>query len=151
MSVRESRHFIEDIELPIQHRRTAAWALAVEHGARLGAADVDLGLTHLQGMSALGARRAPEEQINQGTARPRLWQGGVGAERPFAAWGTHWRHKHRLRVQHHDTRLKQHGNPQSARPHPCAGRPSQRRRSMKKHGVSSSGQRAPACEAGISR
>lgn len=105
VSVRESRYFIEDIELPIQHRRTAAWALAVEHGARLGAADVDLGLTHLQGMSALGARRAPEEQINQGTARPRLWQGGVGAERPFAAWGTHWRHKHRLRVQHHDTRL----------------------------------------------
>ncbi|MBL0917702.1 MAG: ShlB/FhaC/HecB family hemolysin secretion/activation protein [Hydrogenophaga sp.] len=105
VSTRESRYFIEDIELPIQHRRTAAWALAVEHGARFGAADVDLDFTHVQGMSALGAQRAAEEAVNQGTARPRLWQAGVAVQRPFAAWGTQWRHQHRLRAQHHDTRL----------------------------------------------
>ncbi|AHG65588.1 ShlB/FhaC/HecB family hemolysin secretion/activation protein [Advenella mimigardefordensis] len=81
---RQSRNFIDDAEIAVQHRRMAGWEAGFNHREYIGQATLDLNLSYRRGTGAGNARRAPEEQYDEGTSRPRIWRASVHASVPFA-------------------------------------------------------------------
>ncbi len=66
---REQRNFINDTEIAVQRRQTAAWKLGLQHRHYLGNATLDVGVSYQRGTRWFGAQPAPEEQWG-GSNRP---------------------------------------------------------------------------------
>jgi len=81
---RDSRNYIDDTEIPLQRRRTFGWALNLDHKEYLGNATVNLGLGYKRGTGGGGSLRAPEEEANEGTSRPKIVTANVDLNWPFA-------------------------------------------------------------------
>jgi len=81
---RDSRGYIDDAELPVQRRRTFGWALNLDHKEYLGNATVSLSLGYKRGTGAGGSLRAPEEDKNEGTSRPKIITANIDLNWPFA-------------------------------------------------------------------
>lgn len=65
---REQQNFINDTEIAVQRRQTAAWKLGLQHRHYLGNATLDGGVSYQRGTRWFGAQPAPEEQW--GSNRP---------------------------------------------------------------------------------
>ena len=81
---RSQRNFIDDVEITVQRRRTAGWALLLDHQQRWGRADLQLSAAHRRGTGAFGAIPAPEEAFGEGTARLRLTTLEIDLRLPLA-------------------------------------------------------------------
>ncbi len=59
---REQRNFINDTEIAVQRRQTAARKLGLQHRHYTGNATLDAGVSYQRGTRWFGAQPAPEEQ-----------------------------------------------------------------------------------------
>jgi len=85
---RESRNYIGDQELGVQHRRTSGWEVNVDHKEFIGDAIVGLGLGYRHGTSARGGLPVSVEQgqgQGEGPGRPRIVSADATLFWPFAA------------------------------------------------------------------
>ena len=102
---RESRNYIEDTEIDLQHRRTAGWALNIEHKEYLGAASASIDLGYRRGTGAAGSRRAPEEETGEGTRRMKIITADLALYWPFTAGQETFAYDGSLHAQWNRTRL----------------------------------------------
>jgi hemolysin activation/secretion protein len=70
--------------LDIQRRRQAGAEVAVNHRQYIGRLTLDLGLRYHQGIRMLGALKAPEEAIGEGSAEARLLTWNFRLLAPFS-------------------------------------------------------------------
>lgn len=103
--LRTSRNYIDDTEIEVQRRRMAGWEASLSHRRFIAAAVVDLRLGYRRGTSAFNAIRAPEEDFDEGTARPRITWANASVLAPFTLGNQHLRWKSTWRGQHPNTRL----------------------------------------------
>lgn len=77
------RHYLEDTELEIQRRKTAAWRLGLQHEQRLGQGSLLLGASYRQGTRWFNALPAPEERSGRATALGKTVQLNTRFTLPF--------------------------------------------------------------------
>lgn len=73
ISKRRSDNFINDVEIALQHRKSAAWQLALKHRQFFQKSTLSLDLAYSRGTRWFGAEPAPEEATGEGTALARIW------------------------------------------------------------------------------
>lgn len=90
---KQNRNYIEDIEIGVQHRRTAGWHAGIQHKHYLGHILVDVALDYRRGVGAFNSLAAPEEEITdilgnplpvEGYSRAPLWSADLRINYPFA-------------------------------------------------------------------
>jgi len=101
----KSANFIDDTEVEVQRRRMAGWELGVQHRAFIKDATLDLAAAWRQGTGAFNAIDAPEEDFDEGTARPRLLSAEIGLNLPFSLAGQNFRYNGSWRAQWNRTPL----------------------------------------------
>lgn len=90
---KQNRNYIEDIEIGVQHRRTAGWHAGIQHKHYLGQTLVDVSIDYRRGVGAFNSLAAPEEEITdifgnplpaEGYSRAPLWSADLRINYPFA-------------------------------------------------------------------
>jgi len=102
---RQSRNFIDDTEVQVQHRAVGGWEAAVAQRVFMGAATLDAGAAFRQGTGAFGAMAAPEEAFGEGTSRFRLITADLNLNAPFDLAGQKLRYSGNWRAQWNHTPL----------------------------------------------
>ena len=102
---RSSHNYIDEVEIDVQRRRTAGWAVQLNHRQYFGATSLDITLGYKRGTGAFNARPAPEELFDEGTSRFALATADVQLNAPFQLGAQRLRWNSQLRVQHNFTRL----------------------------------------------
>ncbi|WP_354322289.1 ShlB/FhaC/HecB family hemolysin secretion/activation protein [Pseudacidovorax sp. 1753] len=102
---KESRNFVDDAELDVQHRVTGGWELAVNHKEFIGEATLEGTLAYRRGTGAFGAKPVPEEAFDDGTSRMRLYTAEVNANVPFKLGDEKLRYTGLVRAQWNRTPL----------------------------------------------
>jgi hemolysin activation/secretion protein len=102
---RESRNYIDDTEIDIQHRRTFGWALDIDHKEYIGNATAALGLGYRRGTGAGGSLRAPEEDLGEGESRLKIVTADAALAWPFAVGKQAFAYDGSLHAQWNQTRL----------------------------------------------
>jgi len=112
---RESRNFIEDTEVPNQHRVVGGWELSLNHREFIGEATIDGTLTYKRGTGAFGAMEAPEEAAYRirenlsepldGVARLKLYTADISLNAPFKLGEQKLRYSGLIRAQWNRTPL----------------------------------------------
>ncbi|MDO4796130.1 MAG: ShlB/FhaC/HecB family hemolysin secretion/activation protein [Brachymonas sp.] len=102
---RNSRNFIDDVEVDVQRRRTAGWQAQLHHRQYIGTASLDGTLAYKRGTGALGAQPAPEDLFGEGTSRFALATADLSIHAPFTLGGQKLRWSSQWRWQHSFTRL----------------------------------------------
>lgn len=102
---RESRNFIEDTEVPVQHRVVGGWELGLNHKEFIGDATLEGTLAYKHGTGGFGAIAAPEEQFGEGTSRLRLYTAEVSLNAPFKLGDEKLRYSGLIRAQWNRTPL----------------------------------------------
>ena len=105
MLAREQRNFINDTEIAVQRRQTAAWKLGLQHRHYLGNATLDAGVSYQRGTRWFGAQPAPEEQWGEATALSKILQFNAQLNLPFALGGQNFRFTSRYQRQMSSTPL----------------------------------------------
>ena len=80
---KETRTFIDDLEIMVQRRKTAGWQAGLNHRQFLGNATLDVGVDYQRGTGAMHALKAPEAVLGQGKSRPMIWSADVNFVQPF--------------------------------------------------------------------
>lgn len=89
---KQNRNYIEDIEIGVQHRRTAGWHAGIQHKHFVGQTLVDVALDYRRGVGAFNSLAAPEEKITdingnplpvEGYSRAPLWSADLRINYPF--------------------------------------------------------------------
>ena len=80
---RESKNYINDIEIPAQRRRTGGWSVNVDHKEYLGNATLNLGAGYKRGTGRNKSLAAPEELFNEGSSRMQIISADAGLNLPF--------------------------------------------------------------------
>lgn len=73
ISKQRSDNFINDVEIALQHRGTAAWQLSLDHRSYFQNSTLSLELAYSRGTRWFDAEPAPEEATGEGTALARIW------------------------------------------------------------------------------
>lgn len=106
---RESRNFVDDTEIEVQHRVTGGWEASLSHREFIpvaaGNATLDANLAYRHGTGGLGARRAPEEAFDEGTSRMRLTTADVSLNVPLQFGAQKFRYAAQWRAQWNQTPL----------------------------------------------
>ncbi|MEB8292144.1 ShlB/FhaC/HecB family hemolysin secretion/activation protein [Klebsiella michiganensis] len=102
---REQQNFINDTEITVQRRQTAAWKLGLQHRHYLGNATLDGGVSYQRGTRWFGAQPAPEEQWGEATALSKILQFNAQLNLPFALGGQRFRFTSRYQRQMSSTPL----------------------------------------------
>jgi hemolysin activation/secretion protein len=102
---RNSRNYIDDAELDIQHRRTAGWLFNLEHHEYLGEAILRMAVQYKRGTGANRSTEAPEEEFNEGTSRMRIVTGDISLGWPFRLGGQTFSWSSALHLQSNRTPL----------------------------------------------
>lgn len=102
---RESRNYIDDAEIDIQHRRTVGWTAHLEHKEYLGPATVHLGLAYRRGTGAGQSLSAPEKALGEGTRRMKIITAEANLHLPFTLGKTPLAYEGSLQGQWNQSRL----------------------------------------------
>lgn len=81
---RESKNFIDDTEVGVQRRRTAAWRIGLQHRHYISQATLDAGISYQRGTRWFGAQPAPEEYFGNATALSKIIQISAQFNTPFS-------------------------------------------------------------------
>jgi hemolysin activation/secretion protein len=81
---RESKNYIDDTEVEVQRRRTAAWRVGLQHRHYIAQATLDAGISYQRGTRWFGAMPAPEENFGDATALSKIVQISSQLDVPFA-------------------------------------------------------------------
>ncbi len=103
--LKQSRNYIEDVEIEIQRRRTAGYELGLAHREFIGSATVDASIGYRHGTGAFDALNAPEEAASPGSSRPIVITNTLALNAPFEIAGQKLRYNGQLRVQTNRTPL----------------------------------------------
>lgn len=74
VQARRSRNYINDTEIQVQRRQTAAWRLGLQHRHYISQATLDAGVSWQRGTRWFGAQPAPEEIFGEATALSKILQ-----------------------------------------------------------------------------
>ncbi|WP_380184726.1 ShlB/FhaC/HecB family hemolysin secretion/activation protein [Kalamiella sp. sgz302252] len=102
---RETRNYINDTEVEVQRRRTAAWRLGLQHRHYLPWTTLDVAVSYQRGTRWFGALPAPEEYFGEATALAKILQYSAQLETPFTLGGQRFRHSLRYLRQTSNTPL----------------------------------------------
>lgn len=102
---RQSKSFIDDAELTGQHSDVAGWQLNLDHREYIQAAVLDLSLGYKRGTGVLGSLPAPEEKLNEGTSRMKIWTLDANLQIPFQFDQQNFSYSSALHAQYNDTPL----------------------------------------------
>lgn len=89
---RESKNYIDNTEIEVQRRKTAAWKMGLQHRHYINAATLDAGISYQRGTRWFGAISAPEEYFGEATALSKILQLNAQLELPFALSGQTFRY-----------------------------------------------------------
>ena len=101
----EQRNFIDDTEVQVQRRQTAAWKLGLQHRHYIGNATLDAGASYQRGTRWFGAQPAPEEYYGEGTALSKIIQLNAQLNVPFELAGQNFRFNTQYQRQMSNTPL----------------------------------------------
>ena len=102
---RESRNFVDDTEVDVQHRVVGGWELGLNHKEFIGEATLEGTLAYKHGTGGFGAIAAPEEAFGEGTSRMRLYTAEVSLNAPFKLGEERLRYSGLVRAQWNRTPL----------------------------------------------
>jgi len=102
---RETRSYIDDTEVGVQHRQTAAWRAGLQHRHYIGQATLDAGISYQRGTRWFGAQPAPEEYFGDATALSKIIQLSAGLDLPFELGSQHFRYNVQYQRQSSNTPL----------------------------------------------
>lgn len=88
----ESRNYIEDTEVEVQHRKTSAWRLGLSHRHYIGQSTLDAGISYQRGTRWFGAIPAPEEYSGDASAKSKIVTLSAGLDIPFEIVGESFRY-----------------------------------------------------------
>lgn len=97
---RESKNFIEDVEVEVQRRQTAGWQANLTHTEYLQNATLNGSVTYKRGTGAFSAMRAPEEDFGEAYTHVGIWQGNASLRVPFKAGNQNLQYLAEWRMQH---------------------------------------------------
>lgn len=80
---RESRNFVDDTEVEVQHRVVGGWELSLNHKEFIGEATLEGTLAYKHGTGGFGSIPAPEDAFGEGTSRLKLTTLEVSVNAPF--------------------------------------------------------------------
>lgn len=103
--LKKSRNFIDDTEVLVQRRKTAGWAVDINHREFLGTGILDFTLGYRRGTGALDALRAPEDDFDEGTARFKIITLDTHWSQPFSFMSQSFRYQIRYQGQWNRTPL----------------------------------------------
>lgn len=83
VQARRSRNYINDTEIQVQRRQTAAWRLGLQHRHYISQATLDAGVSWQRGTRWFGAQPAPEEIFGEATALSKILQMNASFYLPF--------------------------------------------------------------------
>lgn len=83
INLKESRNYIDDTEVDIQHRKTTSWILGINHRHYINNITLDVGASYKRGVRWFGAHRAPEEYSNYGSALSEIFNINLSVSVPF--------------------------------------------------------------------
>ncbi|WP_285411154.1 ShlB/FhaC/HecB family hemolysin secretion/activation protein [Variovorax sp. efr-133-TYG-130] len=102
---RESRNFVDDTEVEVQHRVVAGWELSLKHKEYIGEATLEGTLAYKRGTGGFGSRTAPEEEFGEGTSRLKLYTADISLNAPFKVGDQKLRYSGLIRAQWNRTAL----------------------------------------------
>ncbi|CAN7590913.1 ShlB/FhaC/HecB family hemolysin secretion/activation protein [Variovorax paradoxus] len=102
---RESRNFVDDTEVEVQHRVVGGWELGLNHKEFIGEATLEGTLAYKHGAGGFGSIAAPEEAFGEGTSRMRLYTAEVSLNAPFKLGEEKLRYSGLVRAQWNRTPL----------------------------------------------
>jgi hemolysin activation/secretion protein len=102
---RESRNFIEDQEVDVQHRVVGGWELSLNHKEFIGETTLEGTLAYKRGTGGFGSRAAPEEEFGEGTSRLKLYTADISLNTPFKLGEQKMRYSGLIRAQWNRTPL----------------------------------------------
>jgi hemolysin activation/secretion protein len=103
--MRESRNFIDDAQIQVQHRRVGGWEVGLSHTSAWGPLALQSSFKRKRGSGAFGSIRAPEEAFGEGTSRFELSTAELNLTWPFTWGATPWRYSGLWRGQANHTAL----------------------------------------------
>lgn len=83
VQARRSRNYINDTEIQVQRRQTAAWRLGLQHRHYISQSTLDAGVSWQRGTRWFGAQPAPEEIFGEATALSKILQMNASFNLPF--------------------------------------------------------------------
>ncbi|MGK9173055.1 ShlB/FhaC/HecB family hemolysin secretion/activation protein [Yokenella regensburgei] len=102
---RETRNYIDDTEVGVQRRQTAAWRLGLQHRHYIGQATLDAGVSYQRGTRWFGAQPAPEEYTGDATALSKILVLNSQLDLPFDIANQHFRYNVQYQRQVSNTPL----------------------------------------------
>lgn len=102
---RESRNFVDDTEVEVQHRVVGGWELSLNHKEYIGEATLEGTLAYKRGTGGFGSRTAPEEEFGEGTSRLKLYTADITLNAPFKVGEQKLRYSGLIRAQWNRTPL----------------------------------------------
>ncbi|EHG7529981.1 TPA: ShlB/FhaC/HecB family hemolysin secretion/activation protein [Escherichia albertii] len=83
IQARRSRNYINDTEIQVQRRQTAAWRIGLQHRHYISQTTLDAGVSWQRGTRWFGAQPAPEETFGEATALSKILQMNASFNLPF--------------------------------------------------------------------
>jgi hemolysin activation/secretion protein len=102
---RESRNFVDDTEVEVQHRVVGGVEFSLNHKEFIGDATLEGTLAYKRGTGGFGSRAAPEEEFGEGTSRLKLYTADISLNAPFKVGEQKLRYSGLIRAQWNRTPL----------------------------------------------
>lgn len=102
---RESRNFVDDTEVEVQHRVVGGVEFSLNHKEFIGDVTLEGTLAYKRGTGGFGSRAAPEEEFGEGTSRLKLYTADVSLNAPFKLGEQKLRYSGLIRAQWNRTPL----------------------------------------------
>jgi hemolysin activation/secretion protein len=102
---RESRNFVDDTEVEVQHRVVGGLEFSLNHKEFIGDATLEGTLAYKRGTGGFGSRVAPEEEFGEGTSRLKLYTADISLNAPFKLGEQKLRYSGLIRAQWNRTPL----------------------------------------------
>jgi hemolysin activation/secretion protein len=102
---RESRNFVDDTEVEVQHRVVGGVEFSLNHKEFIGEATLEGTLAYKRGTGGFGSRTAPEEEFGEGTSRLKLYTADISLNAPFKLGKQKLRYSGLIRAQWNRTAL----------------------------------------------
>jgi len=102
---RESRNFVDDTEIEVQHRVVGGLEFSLNHKEFIGDATLEGTLAYKRGTGGFGSRVAPEEEFGEGTSRLKLYTADISLNAPFKLGEQKLRYSGLIRAQWNRTPL----------------------------------------------
>ncbi|NBI12345.1 hypothetical protein GVX81_01605 [[Haemophilus] felis] len=101
----ETRNYINDAEIKVQHRKIGGWLLSFDYQQKIANGTLALEVNYKRGTRLSGAFPPPEEAHNNGTGKMKVITANTEFELPFQLSKQHFRYKTTLRAQWNKTPL----------------------------------------------